>query len=127
MRRTLTSNAQGGSRMARIGKWLSTFGAGMIVLVLAHPALAQTAEAAGGHGSRDAYIAIAAGLGLGIAALGGALGQGRMAAAALDSIGRNPGASGKIFTPMLLGLAFIEALSIYALIIAYILSGKIGT
>ena len=48
-----------------------------------------------------------------------------MAAAAMESIGRNPNAADKIFTPMLLGLAFIEALAIYALIIAFILQGKI--
>jgi F-type H+-transporting ATPase subunit c len=109
--------------MIRLGKLVVGFFACVAVLALAHPAFAQTAgEAAGG--SRDAYIAIAAGIGLGLAAFGAALGQGRMAAAALDSIGRNPGASGKIFTPMLLGLAFTEALAIYSLIVAIILSGK---
>ena len=49
---------------------------------------------------------------LGIAAFGSALGQGRMAASAMESIGRNPNAAGQIFTPMLLGLAFIEALTL---------------
>ena len=66
-------------------------------------------------------IALGAGLGIGIAALGGALAQGKAAAAALDGIARNPGASGKIFTPMILGLALIESLVIYALIIAFLL------
>ena len=72
-------------------------------------------------------IALGAGLGIGIAALGGALAQGKAAAAALDGIARNPGASGKIFTPMILGLALIESLVIYALIIAIMLQGKIPT
>ncbi|RLB51806.1 MAG: ATP synthase F0 subunit C [Deltaproteobacteria bacterium] len=61
---------------------------------------------------------IAAGLAISIAAFGGSLGQGRAAAAALEGIARNPNASGKIFTPMILGLALIESLVIYALIIA---------
>ena len=111
--------------MARFRHWLVALITGTIALVVSSPAFAQTAETA--KSSRDAWIAIAAGIGLGVSAFGGALGQGRMAAAAMDSIGRNPGASGKIFTPMLLGLAFIEAMVIYSLIIAFILSGKIGT
>lgn len=65
--------------------------------------------------------ALAAGLGLGLAALGGALGQGRAAAAALDGIARNPNASDKLFQPMIIGLALIESLVIYALIISYLL------
>jgi F-type H+-transporting ATPase subunit c len=48
-----------------------------------------------------------------------------MAASAMESIGRNPNAAGQIFTPMLLGLAFIEALTLYALVIGYLLQAKI--
>jgi len=72
-----------------------------------------------------AFIGIATGLGIGIAAFGGALGQGRAAAAALEGIARNPGASSKIFTPMILGLALIESLVIYALVISLILVLKL--
>ena len=50
--------------------------------------------------------------------LGGGLGQGRTAAAALEGISRNPGASGRIQTPMIIGLALIESLVLYALLIA---------
>ena len=71
-------------------------------------------------------VALAAGLAIGIAAFGGALGQGRAAATALDGIARNPGAAGKLFTPMILGLALIESLVIYALVIAFLLNGHIG-
>lgn len=71
------------------------------------------------------WIGLAAGLGIGLAAFGGALGQGRAAATALDGIARNPGASDKLFTPMILGLALIESLVIYALIISILLLGKI--
>ena len=72
------------------------------------------------------WIALAAGLGLGLAALGGALGQGRAAATALDGIARNPGAADKIRGPMILALALIESLVIYSLVIGFLLFGKIG-
>jgi F-type H+-transporting ATPase subunit c len=71
------------------------------------------------------FAALAAGLAIGIAAAGCGLGQGRAAAAALDGIARNPQASDKLFTPMILGLALIESLAIYALVIAIMLIGKI--
>jgi F-type H+-transporting ATPase subunit c len=72
------------------------------------------------------WIALASGLAIGLAALGGSIGQGRAAGAALEGIARNPGAAGQIRGPMILGLALIESLVIYALIIAFILVGKIG-
>ena len=83
------------------------------------------AEADEGAVGAKAAIAIAAGLAIGLAAFGADLGQGRMAAAAMESIGRNPNAAPRIQLPMILGLAFIEALAIYALIIAFALQGKI--
>jgi F-type H+-transporting ATPase subunit c len=73
-----------------------------------------------------AYLALAAGLGMGIAAAGGAIGQGKAAAAALEGFARNPSASDKIFTPMILGLALIESLVIYSLVVSFILQGKIA-
>jgi F-type H+-transporting ATPase subunit c len=101
--------------MWMVGAVLGTaFGPGMV--------LAQDGT---GTGS-DAYIALAAGLAIGIAALGAALGQGRAVAAAMESIGRNPNSADRLFTPMILGLALIEALAIYALVIAFLLQGKIG-
>ena len=101
---------------------------GMAVFLVGSVAFAQTADpntAATANAEIDKYLALAAGLGIGIAAFGGALGQGRAAASALDGIARNPGAADKMFTPMILGLALIESLVIYALIIAFILQGKI--
>ena len=71
-------------------------------------------------------IALGAGLGIGLAALGGGIGQGRAAGSALDGIARNPGAAGQIRGPMILGLALIESLVIYALIIAFLLVVKVG-
>jgi F-type H+-transporting ATPase subunit c len=67
-------------------------------------------------------VAIAAALTIAIAVFGGAMAQGKTAATALDGIARNPAASGKLLIPMILGLALIESLVIYALIIALKLS-----
>ena len=69
-------------------------------------------------------IALGAAFAIGVAILGATLGQGRAVAAALESIGRNPAAAGKIQTPMILGLVFMEALGIFAFVIAYTLAGK---
>jgi F-type H+-transporting ATPase subunit c len=85
---------------------------------------ASTVEAA--KYSANAWIACAAGFGIAIAAFGGALSQARAASTALEGIARNPGAADKLFTPMILGLALIESLVIYALIIAVLLLGKIA-
>ena len=75
--------------------------------------------------SLTAALAIASGLGIALAAFGGALAQGRTAAAALEGIARNPEVASKIQTPMIIGLALIESLVIYALVIAFLLQGKI--
>ena len=99
-------------------------GAGLWLVYLSSTAVA--AQAAGQTDSTaKAAIALGAGLAIAIAAFGAALGQGRMAATAMESIGRNPNAADKLFTPLLLGLAFIEALAIYALLIAFLLQAKI--
>ena len=82
-------------------------------------------EAAAPAAASDAgLIALGAGLAIGLAAFGGALGQAKTAASALEGIARNPGAQGKIFTPMIIGLALIESLVIYAFVIAFFLQGK---
>jgi F-type H+-transporting ATPase subunit c len=96
---------------------------GISAVALAQPADTGLAvEKAHNFGS----YALAAGLAIGVAALGGGIGQGRAAAAALDGIARNPGAAGQIRGPMILGLALIESLVIYALIIALLLWLKIS-
>jgi F-type H+-transporting ATPase subunit c len=98
----------------------------LIVTMLASaPAFAQqTADIA--RLDRDKWLGIAAALAIGLSALGGAIGQGRAAGSALEGIARNPQASGKIFVPMIVGLALIESLVIYGLLIAFQLFGKIG-
>jgi F-type H+-transporting ATPase subunit c len=100
----------------------------MAIIFLASPMLAMAQEGAaagGGSALRAGLIAIAANIGIGIAAFGSAIGQGRMAASAMESIGRNPNSAGQLFVPMIIGLAFIEALTLYALVIAFFLQAKI--
>ncbi|ADD67264.1 ATP synthase F0, C subunit [Denitrovibrio acetiphilus DSM 12809] len=64
---------------------------------------------------------IGAGLAIGVAALGTGIGQGNAIKGAVEGISRNPSASGKISTTMIIGLALIESLAIYALVVALIL------
>ncbi len=66
------------------------------------------------------YSVLAAGIGLGLAALGGAIGMGNTAAATIAGTARNPGLGGKLMTTMFIALAMIEAQVIYALVIALI-------
>ena len=94
-----------------------------LTTLTAAPAFAQGTDAAGG--SSGSAAAIGAAIAIGLAVLGGGLGQGRAAAAALEGISRNPGAAPRIQTPMILGLALIESLVLFAFIIAFILTGKI--
>ncbi|MGN6104397.1 MAG: ATP synthase F0 subunit C [Kofleriaceae bacterium] len=120
--------------MKRTIKILSSFATILIILGISGIAFAQGADAeaaekatkvqglAGNYG----LIALAAALAIGIAALGGGIGQGRAATAALDGIARNPGAAGQIRGPMILGLALIESLVIYAFVIALLLTLKVG-
>ena len=68
-----------------------------------------------------ACVVIAAGIGLGVAAFGGALGQGLLAGRAMEAMARQPEMAAKIQTAMLLGLAFVESLVIYTLLISFIL------
>jgi len=71
-------------------------------------------------------FALSAPLGVGIAALGSGIGLGLAVGGAMEAIGRQPEASGKILTNMIIGAALIEALTIYALIVFFIVLGKIG-
>jgi len=93
----------------------------LMVLSMAPAAMAQD-----GSGGGTALLGVGAGLSIGLAALGGGIGQGRTAGSALDGISRNPGASGKMFVPMILGLVLIESLVIYGLVIGIMLVNKIG-
>jgi F-type H+-transporting ATPase subunit c len=72
-------------------------------------------------------LGLAVGIGLPIAVIGGGLGQGRAAAAALEGMARQPEAIGRIQTAMILALAFIESLVIFSFVFLFILNGKIPT
>ena len=71
-------------------------------------------------------LGLAAPLAVGIAAVGSGLGIGRAVGSAMEAIGRQPEAAGKIHTTMIIGAAFIEALTIYVFIVFILASGKIG-
>jgi F-type H+-transporting ATPase subunit c len=101
------------------------FGLSMLVYLM-WASLAMAAEAGGGAasaglGSFFSYAMLAAGLGIGIAAHGTGIGQGIAVSRSVEGIARNPEASGKITVTMLIGLAMIESLAIYALVVALII------
>lgn len=97
-----------------------------IILLLATTLISISAfaqEAAAGTGGVK-WGAVSAAFVLGLAAAAGAIGQSKAIAAACEGIARNPGAAGAIRLSMIIGLALIESLVIYALVIAFMISGK---
>ncbi|MFZ0050987.1 MAG: ATP synthase F0 subunit C [Desulfobaccales bacterium] len=100
------------------------FGLSMLVTLL-WASLAMAAEAGGasapGLGTFFSFSVVAAGFGIGIAAFGTGIGQGLAVKSSVEGIARNPEASGKITVTMLIGLAMIESLCIYALVVALII------
>jgi F-type H+-transporting ATPase subunit c len=97
----------------------------VVLVAMAAPAFAND-EATGASAPvlRDVWKFIGAAFVLGVAAAAGAFGQAKAIVAACTSMGRNPGAAGPVRITMLLGVAFIESLVIYALVIAFIILGK---
>ena len=98
----------------------------LVTLLWASLALAAEPAAAGGAstaglGTFFSYAVMAAGIGIGIAAFGTGIGQGMAVKSSVEGIARNPEASGKITVTMLIGLAMIESLCIYALVVALII------
>ena len=91
----------------------------LLVAGLVSPVYAQDAGAT--NTPLVQWSIITAGFALAIAALGGALGQGRAVASATEAIARNPGAAGEIRGALILGLVLIESLVIYVLLISLIL------
>ena len=98
--------------------------AAIATMCVASAAMANEAAAVASKGN-NIGLAYAAAAAIAIAAFGGAIGQSMGIKSALDSIGRNPSAASKITTPMIIGLAMIESLVIYALVIALMLVLKI--
>jgi len=95
------------------------------ILLVAMPAFAQGGTAAVEPANNSVGLkAIAAGIGFAIAVFGGALGQSRVGAAAAEGAARNPGAANKIQTMMILALALIESLVLFALLVVFTLPSK---
>lgn len=97
----------------------------LLLTLTSVPAFAQEGAASTGS-DMEAMAVLGAGIAIGLAVLGGGMGQGKAAAAALEGISRNPGAAPRIQTPMILGLALIESLVLFAFAIAFLLQGKAG-
>ena len=93
----------------------------MMVLAVSSVAMASEAAAAASTDANLALICLAAALSVGIAALGCGIGMGSGINGACSGIARNPEASGKITVTMIIGLALIESLTIYGLVISLIL------
>ena len=93
-----------------------------LMMVLGLSSLAMAAEGAVAAGGVNiALVCIAAALSVGVAALGCGIGMGAGIGGACSGIARNPEASGKITVTMIIGLALIESLTIYGLVISLIL------
>jgi len=74
----------------------------------------------------QSMLALSAPLAVGLAAIGSGLGIGKAVCSAMEAIGRQPEAAGKIQTAMIIGAAFIEALTIYVFIVYILASGNFG-
>jgi F-type H+-transporting ATPase subunit c len=100
----------------------------VVAVVVAIPmmAFAQTPGAPANKFDTDSWLALGAAIAIGLAALGGTIGQGRTAAAALEGIARQPGAAPRMQTPLIIGLAMIESLVLFAWAMAFLLQLKIG-
>ena len=73
----------------------------------------------------SAIYALAAAIAIAISTIGPAIGQGITASKAMDAIARQPEAAGNIRTTLIIALAMMEALTIYGLVIAFVLVGKV--
>lgn len=119
--------SSGGTKMSQVRKFFAGVSAAFVSMILFVPS-AFAMDAVDGSDNAftvKVYVALAAGFGIAIAAFGGALAQGKAVTAAMEGIARNPGAQNKMFVPMILGLALIESLVIYSLVISFSLISKL--
>lgn len=91
-----------------------------VFMVLSGLCFAMPAFAQGGTSGGTNWVAVFAGIAMAIASAGCGLGQGRAAASATEGIARNPSAGAAIQTALIIGLAFIESLAIYTLLIVFV-------
>ena len=99
-------------------KWI------ILITLLMGPAVFAAADSEGESKGKGLY-AIAAALAIALSAAGGALGQGKIGASAMEGLARNPQAQKNMFTSMVLGLVFIETLVIFSLVMSFMILGKI--
>ena len=101
----------------------------VLLVLMATMMIAPAAFAQGGAPEKPAIntttLALGAGFGVALAAIGGGLGQGRIAAAACEGIARNPGAAGGVRAAMLLGLVFVETLTLFTFVLGILLYLKL--
>jgi F-type H+-transporting ATPase subunit c len=95
----------------------------VVSVLLPFAAFAEEGAAAGPSAQ---WAPLGVGLGIAIAVFGAAFGQGRIAAAFMDGVSRNPGAQKSMFTPLIISLAFVETLVLFAFLIVNNLLGKVG-
>jgi F-type H+-transporting ATPase subunit c len=108
-------------------KTLNTVFFALAATLLAAPAFAEEAGSVAAHvGLSTGWVGMGVGIMMGLAVLGGTLGQSRAAAAALEGIARNPAASDKFTVPLILSLALMESLVLFAFLIGLFLQGSIS-
>ncbi|HVR41683.1 MAG TPA: F0F1 ATP synthase subunit C [Thermoanaerobaculia bacterium] len=95
----------------------------VVLALMSVSAFAQEAPATAPAAGGVKWGVVSAAFVLGIAAAAGAIGQSKAIAAAVEGIARNPSAAGAIRLSMIIGLALIESLVIYALVIAFVIRG----
>ena len=105
--------------------------AAVVLLTLVAVMMIAPAAFAQGGGEQQAppinptTLVLAVGFGVAVAAVGGGLGQGRIAAAACEGIARNPGAAGGVRAAMILGLVFVETLTLFTFALGFLLYLKL--
>jgi len=100
-------------------KFKIVFFAILAIALLSITSFAQTGGIQANADTVQAYKALAAGLGFGLAAGLGGIGQGLIGSRAVEGAARNPGAAGTVQTMMIIGLALIESLVLLALVIVF--------
>jgi F-type H+-transporting ATPase subunit c len=95
------------------------------VMLIAPAAFAQGGAEAAKPAINTTTLVLAVGFGVAVAAFGGGLGQGRIAAAACEGIARNPGAAGGVRAAMILGLVFVETLTLFTFALGFLLYLKL--
>jgi F-type H+-transporting ATPase subunit c len=97
----------------------------LAVMLIVPAAFAQGNDQGGKAPINTTTLVIAVGFGVAVAAFGGGLGQGKIAAAACEGIARNPGAAGGVRAAMILGLVFVETLTLFTFALGFLLYLKL--